>query len=102
MALRRPSTRSHRHKHLPALAVILAAVATAMALAVPAQATPDAASADAQTTAQEQALAQSVANTPTLSASDSADMANLPVIPAGMSCAQLAKTTGAHVIAIAM
>jgi feruloyl esterase len=72
---------------------MLAAVATAIALAVPAQATPDAASAGAQTTAQEQALAQSVANTPTLSASDSADMANLPVIPAGMSCAQLAKTT---------
>jgi hypothetical protein len=94
MALRRPSTRSHRHKRVPTLAAILVAVAaTAAALAVPAQATPNAASADAQTAAQEQALAQSVANTPTLSTSDSADMANLPVIPAGMSCAQLAKTT---------
>ena len=94
MALRRPSTRSHRHKHVPALAVILVAViATAMALAVPAQATPDAAGADTQTAAQEQALAQSVANTPTLSTSDSANMANLPVVPAGMSCSQLAKTT---------
>jgi hypothetical protein len=94
MALRRPSTRSHRHKHVPALAAILVAVtATAMALAVPAKATPNAAGADTQTAAQEQALAQSVANTPTLSTSDSADMANLPVIPAGMSCAQLAKTT---------
>ena len=64
-----------------------------MALAVPAKATPNAAGANTQTAAQEQALAQSVANTPTLSTSDSANMANLPVIPAGMSCAQLAKTT---------
>ena len=94
MALRRPSIRFHRHRRIPMLsAVLVAAAATAVALAVPAQATPSAASADAQATAHEQALARSVANTPTLSTSDSADMANLPVIPAGMSCAQLAKTT---------
>jgi hypothetical protein len=34
-----------------------------------------------------------VADTPTLSSNDSADMASLPVIPAGMTCAQLARTT---------
>jgi feruloyl esterase len=91
MALRRPSTRSHPPKRVPALAAILVAVAaTAVALAVPAQARP---SVGAQVAAHEQALAQSVANTPTLSTSDSANMANLPVVPAAMSCAQLAKTT---------
>ncbi|HUC58526.1 MAG TPA: tannase/feruloyl esterase family alpha/beta hydrolase, partial [Streptosporangiaceae bacterium] len=49
--------------------------------------------ASAQATAHERALASSVTNVPTLSSQDGSDMANLPVIPAGMSCAQLAKTT---------
>jgi hypothetical protein len=34
-----------------------------------------------------------VADTPTLSSNDSADMASLQVIPAAMTCAQLARTT---------
>jgi hypothetical protein len=96
MGLSRPFKRSHRRKRAPALAAaLMVAVVTAVALTVPAsaQATPNATSANAQTTARQQALAQSVANVPTLSGQDSADMANLPVIPADMSCAQLAATT---------
>jgi feruloyl esterase len=99
MVLRRPLQRSHRRKRAPALAATLVAgIATAVALAVPAQATPGAAGVSAQALtneqlAHEQALAKSVASTPALSDSDSADMANLPVIPAGMTCAQLAATT---------
>jgi hypothetical protein len=96
MGLPRPFKRSHRRKCGPALAAaLMVAVVTAVALTVPAcaRATPNAISANAQTTARQRALAQSVANVPTLSGQDSADMAHLPVIPADMSCAQLAKTT---------
>jgi hypothetical protein len=96
MGLPRPFKRSHRRKRAPALAAaLMVAVVTAVALTVPAcaRATPSAASASAQATANQQALTRSVANVPTLSRQDSAGMANLPVIPAGMSCAQLAATT---------
>jgi feruloyl esterase len=96
MGLPRLLKRSPRRRRAPALAATLVAgLATAVALVIPgaAQAAPGAASASAQTAAHEQALAQSEASTPTLSAASSADMANLGVIPAGMSCAQLAKTT---------
>jgi hypothetical protein len=96
MVLRRPFKRSHRHRRAPALFAGLAAVGAAVALTVPAsaQATPGA-SAAAQAAVREAALARSVAAVPTLSGQDSSGLANLPVIPAGMSCAQLAKTSSA-------
>jgi len=92
--MRRPFTRTLRRKHVPAFAIALAVVVSSAALAVPAFTQGAAASsASAQATARERALASSVADVPTLSGQDGSDMANLPVIPAGMSCAQLAKTT---------
>jgi Tannase and feruloyl esterase len=92
--LRRLIKRFHRRNRTPALAATLAVgLAAVVALAVPAAATPSASGISAQTAAHEQALARSVADTPTLSSNDSADMASLPVIPAGMTCAQLAQTT---------
>jgi hypothetical protein len=97
MGLPRPFKWSRQRRRAPVIAAaLMVAVAGAVALVVPgsAQAAPGAA-ATAQTTAHEQALSQSVANVPTLSPDDSSDMANLGVIPAGMSCAQLAKTTSA-------
>ena len=86
-----------RRKHAPAWVVALVAVASATAAiagTASAQATT-AAGASAQATAREAALARSVANTPTLTTQDSSDMANLGVIPAQMSCAELARTTSA-------
>ena len=91
----RPFRRPRRRKHTPALVAALAVLATAAAtIAVPAFAQAAiASSASAQALASERALANSVASVPTLSGQDTSDMANLPVIPASMSCAQLAKTT---------
>ncbi len=92
--LRRLTKRFHRRNRTPALAATLVVgLATVAALAVPAAAAPNATSVSVQTTAHEQALARSVADTPTLSSAGSANMASLSVIPAGMTCAQLAKTT---------
>jgi len=81
-------------QHTRSFVAAMAVVVCSAVLAGPAFAqAATAASASLQTTASERALASSVADVPTLSGQDSSDMANLPVIPAGMSCAQLAKTT---------
>jgi hypothetical protein len=74
--------------------VAVASTAAAIAGTASAQATT-AGGANAQAAAREAALARSVADTPTLTSQDSSDMANLGVIPAQMSCAELAKTTSA-------
>jgi hypothetical protein len=88
---------SHRPKRATAIAAVLVVIAgTAAAFAVPsaAQATSGAAAASAAAaTAREATLARTVSDVPTLSSQGSADMADLGVIPASMSCAQLAKTT---------
>ena len=91
----RPFTRLRRRKHTPVFVAGIAVLVTAAAtIAVPAYAQAVAASnAHAQAAASAQALANSVGNVPTLSSQDTSGMANLPVIPAGMTCAQLAKTT---------
>jgi feruloyl esterase len=91
----RPFTRHQRRKHTPVLvAAIAVVVTTAATIAVPAFAqAASASSASAQAPASERALASSVASVPTLSGQDTSDMASLPVIPAGLTCAQLAKTT---------
>jgi Tannase and feruloyl esterase len=87
---------SHWRKRASAIAAALVVVAAAAAAvsAPSAQAASGAGAASAAAVAREAALARAVSNVPTLSSSKgSADMANLGVIPAAMSCAQLAKTT---------
>jgi Tannase and feruloyl esterase len=94
MSLPRPFRRSHQRRHAAAFAAALTVVISSAALAVPAFAQAGtAAGAGARATAREAALARSVADVPTLSGQDSSGMADLGVIPAAMSCAQLAKTT---------
>jgi hypothetical protein len=90
----RPSRRRKRATAIAAVLVVVAAAATAFAGTSFAQTTSGAAAASAAAaTAREAALARTVSDVPTLSSQDSADMANLGVIPASMSCDQLAKTT---------
>jgi hypothetical protein len=87
---------SHRPKRVTAIAAVLVVIAaTAAAFAVPsaAQATSGAAAASAAATVHEAALARTVSDVPTLSSRDGAGLADLGMIPASMSCAQLAKTT---------
>jgi hypothetical protein len=85
----RPSRRPKRATAIAAVLVVIAATAAAFAVPSAAQATSGAAAAAAR----EAALARTVSDVPTLSSAGSADMADLGVIPASMSCAQLAKTT---------
>jgi Tannase and feruloyl esterase len=88
---------SHRPKRATATAAVLVVIAaTAAAFAVPsaAQATSGAAAASAAgATARAAALARTVSDVPTLSSQDGAGLTDLGVIPASMSCAQLAQTT---------
>jgi len=87
--------RPHRRKRATAIAsvlVVVAAAAAAFALPSSAQATAGNASA-AAATARAAALAKTVSDVPTLSSQGGADLANLGVIPASMTCAELAKTT---------
>ena len=89
-----PSRRRRRATAIAAVLVVVAAAAAAFAVPSAAQATSGAAAASAAAaTAREATLARTVSDVPTLSSQDSADLANLGVIPASMSCAQLAKTT---------
>jgi len=74
-------------------AVLVVAAAAAAAVAVPSAAQATSAASASAAAAREAALARTVSDVPTLSDSSSADMANLGVIPASMSCAELAKTT---------
>ena len=97
MRIPRPFRRSHQRKHVPAWVIALVAIASAAAAiagTASAQATT-AAGASTQATAREAALAQSVADVPTLTSQGSSGMASLGVIPAQMSCAELAGTTSA-------
>ena len=97
MRIPRPFRRSHQRKHAPAWAVALIAIASSAAViagTASAQATT-AAGASTQASAREAALARSVADVPTLTSQGSPGMASLGVIPAQMSCAELAKTTSA-------
>ena len=94
MRLPRPFKRPHHRRYVQTFAAAFAAAVTcAAALAGSASAQGTSASA---ATAREQALARSVANVPTLDRQNSNDMASLGVIPARMSCAQLAKTTAVN------
>jgi hypothetical protein len=88
-----PSRRRRRATAIAAVLVVVAATAAAFAVPSVAQATSGAAAASAAAAAREAALARTVSGVPTLSSQDSADMANLGVIPASMTCAELAKTT---------
>jgi hypothetical protein len=89
-----PSRRRRRAPAIAAVLVVVAAAATAFVAPTIAQATSGAGAASAQAAAaREAALARTVSDVPTLSSQNSADVANLGVIPASMSCAQLAKTT---------
>jgi hypothetical protein len=94
MGLPRSLTRFYRRKRAPAFAAALVAVAcSAAVLAAPASAQDVS---QAAATAHELALSHSVANVPTLTSQGSSDMANLGVIPARMSCSQLAQTTNVN------
>jgi Tannase and feruloyl esterase len=95
MDLPRVTHRSHRRKRATlffTVLVVVAACAAAFTVPLSAQASGSA-GAGAAATAREAALARTVSDVPTLSSQNNADMANLGVIPASMSCAQLAKTT---------
>jgi hypothetical protein len=94
MGLPRPFRRSFQRKRAPAVAGLAVVIASAVALAVPASAQATAgATAGAAASAHEKALTRGVARVPTLTSQDSSDMANLPAIPAKLSCSQLAQTT---------
>jgi Tannase and feruloyl esterase len=96
MNLSHPFQRSHPRRRAAAIgAVLVVAAATAAAFAVPsaALATPAGSASTAAAAAREAALARTVADVPTLSSSGGGDLADLGVIPASMSCAQLAETT---------
>jgi Tannase and feruloyl esterase len=95
MDLPRVIHRSHRRKRATLFFTVLVVVAAcAAAFTVPSSAQASgSAGGGAAATAREAALARTVSDVPTLSSQNNADMANLGVIPASMSCAQLAKTT---------
>jgi Tannase and feruloyl esterase len=89
--------RSTRRKHAKGLSAVVVAVCSLAALTAPAlghQGQSRAAGARAHTTAPTTSSGTSdAANVPTLNTQESADMANLPAIPAKMSCSDLAQTT---------
>ena len=94
MNLSHPFQRSHPRRRATAIGAVLVVAATAAAFAIPsvAQATAAGSASTAAAAAREAALARTVSDVPTLSSSGS-DMASLGVIPASMSCSELARTT---------
>jgi hypothetical protein len=95
MGLPRPPERSDRRARRLALAAALATVCSMTLFAGSAlgsQSTSRAAAA-ASSLSLSHSASSKLAVVPTLSSQDSSDMANLGVIPAQMSCSQLAKTT---------
>jgi len=90
----RPPRRFLQRKRAPAVAGLAAVIAAAVALAIPASAQASAGTAAAAAvSAHEKVLTRGVSDVPTLTSQDSSDMANLPAIPAKLSCSQLASTT---------
>jgi Tannase and feruloyl esterase len=94
MGFPRPRKRPKQSKGLVAVAVTVCSVAALTAPALGHQTTSHSAGARAHTTAPASSSSSSdAANVPTLNSQNSSGMANLPVIPAKMSCADLAQTT---------
>jgi feruloyl esterase len=93
MGLPRPLRRSDRRKRALACFAALAVVFSVAMLASPAlgdQITP------ASVLGLTHSASSKLADVPTLNSQDSSDMANLAVIPARMSCSQLARTTAVN------
>ena len=91
---RKRSTRRKRSKGLAAAVVTVCSVAALTAPALGHQTASRTTGVRADTTAPAMSSSSSdTANVPTLTSQNSSGMANLPVIPAKMSCADLAQTT---------
>lgn len=98
MGLQRSRERSPQRRHMLRLVAVIAAVCSGLALAAPAWAHQTTshlrAHRSARAISHDQPGGSSQGNMPTLNTQDSStELANLPAVPAKMSCAQLAQTT---------